>query len=685
MKAEELISETDHDNARATAEAALARAEQSEAAIKQGEAQIISREAGLEQSRAQVIQSEADVNRAEINLEYTNIYSPVDGVVISREVDVGQTVAASMSAPTLFMIANDLALMRVNASIDEADIGKLSQSNQVGFTVDAYPGERFRGFIEEIRLNPQTSQNVVTYSVIIGVNNQDLKLKPGMTANITVTVDRKDNVLSIPNAALRYTPPDVDPQEVRALTRDGQGGRRRGGGASAQAAQAEGQDAPPEGTAQRRRGGRGRGGEAGEQAQEVGQREGQAGEDGARRGRRERGQRAGNDGGFGGRDGRGGRGQRDRGFPSPGNTGGARFAGGDSRAAAPGQMWDTGEKIQFQDAPPMPPRPGLVWVLDAQGVPEARNVTLGITDGARSELLVSDLQEGDQLIIGDFVPGCRRPGAARFQPVRYRRLRRWAWWWPGTPVIPSTSEQTVEREWSMGRSEEQPVIVLDHVRKVYHMGDIEVHALRGVSLTVQAGEYVAIMGPSGSGKSTMMNIIGCLDHATKGKYLIDGLDVSKASKAELADIRNQNVGFVFQSFNLVSRTSAIENVELPLIYAGVPAKERTVRAREALAIVNLLDKERNLSNQLSGGQQQRVAIARALVNDPAIILADEPTGALDTRTSVELMGVFQKLNEERNMTIIVVTPRAGHRRVRKARSHVPGWPHPAGLRCREQA
>jgi HlyD family secretion protein len=378
MKAEDLISETDYDNARATAEAAVARAEQAEAAIKQAEAQIISREAGVEQSRAQVVQSEADVNRAEINLEYTNISSPVDGVVISREVDVGQTVAASMSAPTLFMIANDLALMRVNASIDEADIGKLSQSNQVGFTVDAYPGERFRGFIEEIRLNPQTSQNVVTYSVIIGVNNQDLKLKPGMTANITVTVDRKDNVLSIPNAALRYTPPDVDPQEVRALTRGEEGGGRRGGGALAHAAQAEGPAAPPEETAQRRRGGRVRGGESGEQTQAFRQLEGRAGQEGARGGRRGQGQRAGNDGGFG---------------------------GGDSRAAAPGQMWDTGQKIQFQDAPPMAPRPGLVWVLDAQGVPEARIVTLGITDGARSELLVSDLQEGDQLIIGDSSQG----------------------------------------------------------------------------------------------------------------------------------------------------------------------------------------------------------------------------------------------------------------------------------------
>lgn len=205
------------------------------------------------------------------------------------------------------------------------------------------------------------------------------------------------------------------------------------------------------------------------------------------------------------------------------------------------------------------------------------------------------------------------------------------------------------------RTPTHAVIRLDHVHKVYTMGDIEVHALRGVSLAVGGGEFVAIMGPSGSGKSTMMNIIGCLDHATRGSYMIDGLDVAEVSKANLADIRNQKVGFIFQSFNLVSRTSAIENVELPLIYAGVGARERTERAREALRIVGLSDKEKNLPSQLSGGQQQRVAIARALVNNPAIILADEPTGALDTRTSVELMAVFQQLNDERGMTIIVVT------------------------------
>ena len=201
----------------------------------------------------------------------------------------------------------------------------------------------------------------------------------------------------------------------------------------------------------------------------------------------------------------------------------------------------------------------------------------------------------------------------------------------------------------------RPVIELEHVHKTYTMGDVQVHALRGVSLTIQAGEFVAIMGASGSGKSTTMNILGCLDRPTKGSYILDGQDVSQMSKDERADIRSRKIGFVFQGFNLLSRTSALENVELPMLYAGVSSAERHTRAIESLTAVGLAGREQNHPNQLSGGQQQRVAIARSLVNDPALILADEPTGNLDSRTSVEVMEIFQRLNRERGITLVLVT------------------------------
>jgi putative ABC transport system ATP-binding protein len=203
--------------------------------------------------------------------------------------------------------------------------------------------------------------------------------------------------------------------------------------------------------------------------------------------------------------------------------------------------------------------------------------------------------------------------------------------------------------------EARPVIDLDHIHKVYTMGDVEVHALRGVSLTIRQGEFVAIMGASGSGKSTTMNIIGCLDRPTRGTYILDGQDVSELSKDERADIRLQKIGFVFQGFNLLSRTSALENVELPLLYMGIEAETRHQRAMEALASVGLAAREQNHPNQLSGGQQQRVAVARSLVNNPALILADEPTGNLDSRTSVEVMEIFQRLNRERGITLVLVT------------------------------
>jgi len=202
----------------------------------------------------------------------------------------------------------------------------------------------------------------------------------------------------------------------------------------------------------------------------------------------------------------------------------------------------------------------------------------------------------------------------------------------------------------------RPVLQLDKIEKTYQSGDVEVRAVRGVSLTVERGEFVAIMGASGSGKSTMMNILGCLDRPTAGQYLLDGIDVSRLSRDQRADIRNQKIGFVFQGFNLLSRTSALENVELPMLYSQkqLSARELRERAMHALTIVGLAQRFDHFPNQLSGGQQQRVAIARALCNEPALLLADEPTGNLDSRMSIEIMDVFQKLNDS-GITICMVT------------------------------
>jgi len=201
-----------------------------------------------------------------------------------------------------------------------------------------------------------------------------------------------------------------------------------------------------------------------------------------------------------------------------------------------------------------------------------------------------------------------------------------------------------------------PVIQLSEIHKVYHTGDVDVHAVRGVSLNIHPGEFVAIMGSSGSGKSTLMNLIGALDRPTGGNYHLDGIDVSTLNRDRLADIRNQKIGFVFQGFNLLSRTNALENVEMPLLYnrQRVAGHEQKTRALHCLELVGLAARADHKPNQLSGGQQQRVAIARALVNQPALVLADEPTGNLDSQTSIEIMGVFQKLNEQ-GITIVMVT------------------------------
>jgi putative ABC transport system ATP-binding protein len=221
-------------------------------------------------------------------------------------------------------------------------------------------------------------------------------------------------------------------------------------------------------------------------------------------------------------------------------------------------------------------------------------------------------------------------------------------------------EETDELDWPNGRdwseeqmAENQPVIEVEEITKTYRMGDVEVQALRGVSLRVQPGELMAIMGPSGSGKSTLMNILGALDVPSSGAYRLDGQDVSRMRPDKLAEVRNRKIGFVFQSFNLLPRTTALANVELPLIYSGTSnGRKRCVAALEMVGLGNRLH---HRPNELSGGQQQRVAIARALVNDPSIILADEPTGNLDSKSGAEVMRIFQELNQERGITIIFVT------------------------------
>ncbi len=199
------------------------------------------------------------------------------------------------------------------------------------------------------------------------------------------------------------------------------------------------------------------------------------------------------------------------------------------------------------------------------------------------------------------------------------------------------------------------IIQIENVKRVYKVGETEVHALQGISFSIKKGGIVAIMGPSGSGKSTLMNIIGCLDNPSSGKYLLGGEEVSMFDKNKLALVRNKRIGFIFQSFNLLARTTALENTELPLVYSDVPRKKAKEMAMKALAQVGLEGRELHKTNQISGGEMQRVAIARALVNNPSLLLADEPTGNLDTKTGIEIMDIFKKLNQEQNITIILVT------------------------------
>jgi putative ABC transport system ATP-binding protein len=225
----------------------------------------------------------------------------------------------------------------------------------------------------------------------------------------------------------------------------------------------------------------------------------------------------------------------------------------------------------------------------------------------------------------------------------------------GSEMLEHSSRSAASRDRRLDIDHRAEVIRICDLYKTYKMGDIEVHALRGINVTIQRSEFIAVTGASGSGKSTFMNILGCLDRPTSGSYFLEDQDVSALSSDEWAHIRNRKIGFVFQGFNLLHRTSAVENVELPMMYNGFQSKERRQRALEVLKLVGLEDRSHHLPNQLSGGQQQRVAIARSLVNRPSLILADEPTGNHDTNTSVEIMELFQNLNEKEGITIVLVT------------------------------
>jgi len=408
-----IVSQNDFDSAKANSESAAARYAQAAAAVEQVQAQINSGRAQIEQAKAQAEQAKAALNQAEVNLAYSNIYSPVDGVVVSRNVDVGQTVAASLQAPILFLIANDLTQMQVNANIDEADIGNISHDSDARFTVDAYPNRNFTGRISEIRLNPQTIQNVVTYSVIMNVNNERLELKPGMTANLTITVAQENDVLKVPNAALRYLPPGTTRQQVAEMLR--RPPEVKGSGLS---------DLPTEGGAgnqsRARQGAVEQPRQVGKNSLESDERPKPAQPSGAtasspeerraffrqmqdlppnlseaeRQRMQENFRQLG--GGTGAGAGTGRRFQAQTPGAATGDRGAAPAAG-----LAPGQNWDPAEKIQFPAPRQRASRPGIVWALGAGNKPEPRQVLLGITDGSATEVVSGELKETEKVVVGD--------------------------------------------------------------------------------------------------------------------------------------------------------------------------------------------------------------------------------------------------------------------------------------------
>ncbi len=464
--------------------------------------------------QANIQQQTANVKAAEVNLNYTNIVSPVDGTVVSRNVDVGQTVAASFQTPTLFLIAKDLTKMQVDSNISESDIGYVKDRTEGDVPRRRVSGPRFRG-------------------------------------------------------------------------------RRRAGPAGADH-RAERRDL--------RRGGERRESRAAAEAGDDGQRE-----------RRD------------GVEGQGGAGADRRAALLTAGTAARGFCGADG---APGQP----------DASLGARRP--------QG--HAGTITTGLSDGTWVEVADGDLQAGDRVVTDEVRSATAHSGSGSHSGSGMGG---------GSPLSGMHTAALAGKASAESDSYYRPmntVIQIVGMTKTYVLGDIEVHALRGVDLTIERGEFVAVMGASGSGKSTLMNMLGCLDRPTSGRYILEGEDVAQLNESELATIRSKRIGFVFQNFNLLSRTSTLENVELPLFYSAWTA-DGEHRAADLVKLVGLAGREQNHPNQLSGGQQQRVAIARALVNRPSILLADEPTGNLDSTNSAEIMDVLTNLNRQQGITVIVVT------------------------------
>ena len=467
-------------------------------------------------------QAQASLAAAEIDLNNTYIKAPVDGVVVARNVDVGQTVAASLAAPTLFLIAQDLTKMQVDTNVSEADVGRVKVGQDATFTVDAYPGRVFKGSVTAVREAPINVQNVITYDVVIGVSNPDLKLFPGMTANVKIMIDQRTDVLKVPNAALRFRPATAQP----ARRRDARVAAGKGGAAP--------------------------------HAVGVGAGRGQQAAAGARE------------------DGRNRRHvHRDRG----------------------GSLKE-GDQV-------------IVAAMSKSGAPAASGSAFSAQPSGG---------------------GRRGPGFYGAGFSLQRALTR------------------LERSQAMSA-----VIEIKDLVKDYKLGDVPVHVLKGISLDIERGDFVAIMGPSGSGKSTLMNILGCLDKPTTGIYRLDGIGVGALDRDQLAEIRNRKIGFVFQQFNLLARTSAVENVELPLMYTDDSAAERRERAHEGAARGGP-GGPGGASSQPAFGRTAAARGHRALAGERS---EDHPGGRADRRARfadpVEIMAIFQRLNREQGITMIVVT------------------------------